>query len=150
MKLFDVNILIYAHRSDQQHHAFYRSRLEDALAGQETCGLTAAVATGFLRIVTHPNLPNGPTPLPQALAVIETLAAPGCCQWLHPGPRHWSLVAALCRETGTTGKGVSDASHAATAIEHGCTWVSRDSDFARFSVHGLRWERWEPGEKGIG
>jgi hypothetical protein len=29
--------------------------------------------TGFLRIVIQPNFPNRPTPLPQALAVIETL-----------------------------------------------------------------------------
>ena len=28
MKLFDVNILIYAHRQDQAHHEFYRERLE--------------------------------------------------------------------------------------------------------------------------
>jgi uncharacterized protein len=143
MKLFDVNILIYSHRSDQQYHAFYRNRLEEVLAGQETCGLTTAVATGFLRIVTQPNFPNGPTPLPQALAVIETLTALGGCQWVHPSSRHWSLVAELCRETGTTGKGVSDASHAAVAIEHGCTWVSRDSDFGRFTPYGLRWEQWE-------
>lgn len=144
MKLFDVNILIYAHRADQQHHAYYRQRLEEALAEPGLCGLTSAVAGGFVRIVTHRNFPNGPTPLPQALAVIETLVAPGCCQWIHPGQNHWHLVADLCRKTSTSGKAVSDAFHAATAIEHGCTWISRDGDFARFTQHGLRWERWEP------
>ncbi|HQW28052.1 MAG: PIN domain-containing protein [Verrucomicrobiales bacterium] len=144
MKLFDVNVLIYAHRSDQAHHNFFRTRLDAALAGPETCGLTTAVATGFVRIVTQPNFPNGPTPLPQALAVIETLTSPGGCQWIHPGSRHWNLTAELCRLTRTVGKSVSDASHAALAIEHGGTWVSRDSDFERFIVHGLRWEQWEP------
>lgn len=143
MKLFDTNILIYAHRADQEHHAYYRHRLEDALAGPDMCGLTTAVATGFVRIVTHRNFPNGPTPLPQALAVIETLMTSVSCQWVHPGTRNWHLVADLCRQTGTTGKGVSDAAHAASAIEHGCTWVSRDEDFERFTAHGLRWERWE-------
>lgn len=144
MKLFDVNILIYAHRSDQAHHAFFRQRLEAVIAGPEGCGLTAAVATGFVRIVTQPKFPNGPTPLPQALAVIESLTAPGCCQWLHPGARHWTLTAELCRGVQATGKQVSDASHAALAIEHGCTWVSRDTDFERFTRHGLRWEPWMP------
>lgn len=143
MKLFDTNILIYAHREDQIHHSFYRRRLDEAIAAPEVCGLTMAVATGFVRIVTQPNFPNGPTPLPLALAVIETLVSPGACQWVHPSSRHWSLVADLCRRTGTCGKGVSDASHAATAIEHGGTWVSRDSDFGKFTPHGLRWERWE-------
>jgi len=44
MKLFDVNILIYAHRVDQQHHASYRQRLEAALAESGLCGLISAVA----------------------------------------------------------------------------------------------------------
>ena len=144
MNLFDVNVLIYAHRSDQAHHDFFRGRLEAALAGSEPCGLTTAVATGFVRIVTQPNFQNGPTPLPQALAVIETLTSPGGCKWLHPGSRHWNLTAELCRLTRTSGKSVSDASHAALAIEHGCTWVSRDADFGRFVAHGLRWEQWVP------
>ncbi len=34
---------------------------------------------------------------------------------------------------------VSDASHVALAIEHGCEWITNDSDFARFP--GLRWRR---------
>ena len=144
MRLFDVNILIYAHRADQLHHAFFRERLEAALAGPEDCGLSAAVAAGFVRIVTHAGFPNGPTPLPQALAVIETLTAPGACQWVHPGLRYWTLAADLCRQTQSTGKAVSDAAHAALAIEHGCTWISRDSDFERFTRHGLRWEKLEP------
>jgi uncharacterized protein len=143
MKLFDVNILIYAHRSDQMHHQFYRERLEEALAGTEACGVSTAVASGFVRIVTHANFFNGPTPLPQALAVIEALTAPGRCQWVHPGSSHWALTADLCRKTQVTGKGVSDAAHAALAIEHGCTWISRDNDFERFTRHGLRWEKWE-------
>lgn len=142
MKLFDVNILIYAHRADQAHHAFYHARLASALAGPEPCALSVAVATGFVRIVTQPGFPNGPTPLPQALAVIETLAA--TCQWLHPGSRHWQLAADLCRRTSARAKAVSDASHAALAIEHGATWISRDRDFERFMPHGLRWESWEP------
>jgi predicted nucleic acid-binding protein len=32
---------------------------------------------------------------------------------------------------------VADACHAAVAIEHGCEWVTNDTDFARFQ--GLRW-----------
>lgn len=146
MKLFDVNVLIYAHRADQAHHAFYRERLESALASPEPCALSVAVATGFVRIVTQSKFPNGPTPLPQALAVVETLAS--TCQWLHPGSRHWQLAADLCRQTNACGKAVSDAAHAALAIEHGATWISRDRDFERFTRHGLRWEKWEPSPKG--
>ena len=147
MILFDVNILIYAHRADQTHHGFYRERLEQTLAASEPCAISAAVATGFVRIVTQPKFPNGPTPLSEALAVIDSLAAPGICQWLQPGIRHWHLVAELCRTSQAAGKIVSDASHAALAIEHACTWITRDTDFERFKPNGLRLEIWAaPGE----
>ncbi|MBI4860481.1 MAG: PIN domain-containing protein [Candidatus Riflebacteria bacterium] len=36
------------------------------------------------------------------------------------------------------GKLSADAQHAAVAIEHGCTFVTTDSDFDRFP--GPRWE----------
>ncbi len=144
MILFDVNILIYAHRADQARHDFFRERFEQTLAAAEPCAISAAVATGFVRILTQPNFPNGPTPLSEALAVIDSLVAPGICQWLQPGIRHWHLVAELCRTGQAVGKLVSDASHAALAIEHACTWVTRDTDFQRFTQNGLRLEIWDP------
>jgi toxin-antitoxin system PIN domain toxin len=142
VKLLDVNILVYAHRADQTQHEFYRSKLEQLLTSDEICGLTLAAAIGFVRVVTQPKFPNGPTPLPQALAVIETLMTEGGCHWVQMGPKHWNIFADLCRQTGCVGKSVSDASHAASAIENGCTWISRDADFSRFTPHGLRWEKW--------
>jgi predicted nucleic acid-binding protein len=41
-------------------------------------------------------------------------------------------------------KSVADAQHAARAIEHGCKWVTRDDDFAKFSPFGLDWEHLVP------
>ncbi|MBV8361151.1 MAG: PIN domain-containing protein [Deltaproteobacteria bacterium] len=38
-----------------------------------------------------------------------------------------------------SGKLVADAQHAALAIAEGCTWITRDRDFARFALHGLSW-----------
>ena len=144
MNLFDVNILIYAHREDQTHHPFFRNRLESFIAGGAPFGLTPLVAGGFIRIVTHPSFPNGPTPLPQALAVIDSLASHTNAHWIHPGRRHWELLGHLCRATQATGKRVADAQHAAIAIEHAANWISRDSDFERFTGHGLVWTPWIP------
>ena len=103
-------------------------------------GLSTLVAGGFIRIVTHPNFPNGPTPLMQALAVIESIAGLQNCYWINPGPKHWQLLSELCRERRCTGKQVADAQHAAIAIENACTWVTRDEDFVEFTRHGLRLE----------
>jgi len=144
VKLFDANILVYAHRADQAYHNFYREALESMVSGREAFALSPLVAVGFVRVVTHPQFPNGPTPLAQALAVIDSLAAqPGCC-WVLPGLRHWALTAELCRLCACRGKQVADAQHAALAIEHACTWVTRDTDFAIFSQHGLRLEVMAP------
>lgn len=144
MILFDVNVLIYAHREDQAHHAFFRGRLENLVSQGVPCGLTPLVAAGFVRIVTHARFPNGPTPLVQALAVVESLMQRGNAQWISPGRRHWELVGALCRATRATGKLVADAQHAAIAIEHACTWASRDGGFRLFESLGLRFEHWSP------
>ena len=144
MNLFDVNILIYAHREDQVHHEYFRARLESAVSGASAFGLTPLAAGGFVRIVTSANFPNGPTPLPQALAVVDSLMEHPNSHWVLPGSRHWELVSSLCRSGRCRGKGVADAQHAAIAIEHACTWISRDRDFRKFVRHGLRFEEWSP------
>ena len=144
MRMPDVNVLIYAHRADDPAHEFYRKWVEQLAAGPEPFGLSLEVATAFVRIVTHPRYPNGPTPLPQALVVIDALRiAPGC-RMLAAGDRHWDLFRRLCEDTRATGKHVGDARHAAIALEHGCSWVTRDSGFRDFVPAGLRLELLEP------
>ena len=49
-----------------------------------------------------------------------------------PGPYHLEIFYRICRQSGATGKLVADAQHAAVAVEHGCTFVTTDSDFSRF------------------
>ena len=144
MRMPDVNVLVYAHRSDDSAHSFYRAWLERLAGGPEPFALSLEVAAAFVRIVTHPRFPNGPTPLPQALAVIDALVATPTCRVVAASERHWPLFRALCETTGATGKRVGDARHAAIAIEHGCTWVTRDRDFDCFVSAGLRLELIEP------
>ncbi len=139
-----MNVLVYAHREEMAGHGFYRKWVERLAAGPEPFALSLLAAVGFVRVVTHPGFPGGPTPLEQALAVIEGLLASPTCVAIAPGPRHWQIVAQLCRATRATGKAIADAQHAAIAIEHGATWFTRDNDFALFAPHGLRWEALSP------
>lgn len=136
----DVNILLYAHRTDEKMHGPYRAWLEDLVNGPEAFGLSVLVAVAFVRIATNRRVYDPPTSPAMALAAIDALLQHESCRLLTPGPRHWNLVSSLCRTTGAKAKGVADVQHAAVAIEHGCTWVSRDGDFARFAPHGLRWK----------
>jgi toxin-antitoxin system PIN domain toxin len=144
MRMPDVNVLIYAHRADDPAHGFYRSWIEQLATGPEPFALSLEVAVAFVRVVTHPRYPGGPTPLPQALSVIESLRQMSGCRLLSAGERHWELFRRFCETTGAVGKRVADARHAALALEHGCTWVTRDTDFTAFAKAGLRLEILEP------
>jgi len=89
-----------------------------------------------VRIVTHPRIARTPTPLADALAVVDALlAAPGA-SLLRPRADHWPLLKALCRETDARGNVIADAHLAALAISWGAELVSADRGFARFP--GLR------------
>jgi toxin-antitoxin system PIN domain toxin len=140
MLMPDVNILVYAHREDERTHAVYRRWLETMVDGIQPFALSVLVAVGFVRVVTNSRIYPKPTPLPLALATVESLSSHPRCRLIAPGAGHLTEVAALCRSTGATGKLVADAQHAAVATAAGCTWVTRDRDFSRFEPHGLRWE----------
>ncbi len=144
MRMPDVNILVYAHRREDPDHEFYRAWVERLANGPEPLALSVLVAVAFIRIVTHPAFQPQPTPLPQALAVIDSLAAIGTCVMPGPGDKHWNLVKSLCDAVSARGKMVADAQHAAVALEHGCTWVTRDTDFESFRPQGLRVEILQP------
>lgn len=140
MLMPDVNVLVYAHRKDEVRHEAYARWLTHLIDRVEPFSLSVLVAIGFVRIVTNPRIYDDPTPLPVALAVIEHIAAHPRCRLATPAATHLEDVTRLCRASSATGKCVADAQHAALAMSEGCTWVTRDGDFARFEPHGLRWQ----------
>lgn len=144
MQMPDVNILVYAHRREDPSHEFYRAWVERLANESEPFALSALVAVAFVRIVSHPRFSPSPTPLHQALAVIDSLAALKNCLLICPGENHWKLVKEFCGAANALGKQVADAQHAAVAREHGCTWVTRDTDFEAFRPVGLRVEILQP------
>jgi len=133
----DVNVLVGAFRADAPDHGRLRAWLEGAVVGVEDLGLTDAVLTGTVRVLTHPRVFAKPTPLARALEQVATLRAADGVVRAAPTPRHWEVFEQLCRAADARGNLVADAAHAAVAIEHGALWVTLDRDFARFP--GLRW-----------
>jgi len=138
MRLCDVNVLIYAHRPDSSdEHRDYASYLCEMADGDSAYGLSEAVLSGFVRIVTNPKVFRKPTPVDVALDFCAKLRnRPNACV-LKPGERNWAIFHDLCLGLPAQGKLVADAWHAALAVEYDCEWVSTDSDFARFRK--LRW-----------
>jgi hypothetical protein len=140
MLMPDVNVLVYAHREDEAAHAVARDWVDGMVNGNQPFALSVLVLVGFVRIVTNPRIYQEPTPTSVALAAMDSMLVRPNCRLCLPGARHWPLVSQLCRSVPAAGKIVADAQHAAVAIEHGCEWVSRDRDFARFERDGLRWK----------
>ena len=138
MLLPDVNVLVYAHRTDSiPSHAEYAEWLSGMATGPEPFALSVLALSGFVRIVTSDRIFSPPSSVDDAFGFIDQLAQRPTARVVGPGPDHMTIFERLCRDTGATGKLVADAQHAAIAIEHGCTMVSTDSDFDRFP--GLRW-----------
>lgn len=100
-------------------------------------GLTDLALSGFLRVVTHPQVFQEPTPLDKALAFVTELRTQDNCMSLSPGERHWDIFERLCRSANARGNLIPDAFLAALAIEHGAEWITTDRDYARFP--GLKW-----------
>ncbi len=137
MMLPDVNVLLYAFRSDAAHHSRYRTWLKEMVAGPAAYGMSPQVLSGVIRVGTHPKVFAKPSRLSDTLAFANTLLEQPNCQIVSPGPRHWSIFTGLCRQAPATGSLTADAWLAALAIESGCEWITTGRDFARFP--GLRW-----------
>lgn len=139
MLLPDVNVLIYAYVEDSTpEHAEYADWITRLATGPEPFALSVLVISGFIRIVTNPRIFDPPSSLDQSLEFVSALAERPTARIVGPGPDHLGIFEKLCRDSRAAGKLVSDAQHAAIAVEHGCTMLTTDSDFSRFP--GLRWQ----------
>lgn len=136
MILFDVNVLVYAHREDSRDHLDFRDYFEQVLNADAAYGYSELVLSGFIRVVTHPKVFEQPTVLDVALDVVNLVRGLPQAIAVSPGPRHWAIFENLVRTTRAQGNLVPDAYHAALAIESGCDWVTTDRGFRRFP--GLR------------
>jgi uncharacterized protein len=95
------------------------------------------VRSGFLHVVTHPNVFERPTPLEVAQEVVKQIRGQPHAVPSRPGPRHWSMVETLLRASDATGTRVPEASHAALAIKSGGDWITTDKGFLCITCYRL-------------
>jgi uncharacterized protein len=131
----DVNVLIYAFGKATPNHRRYSDWLEELVNAEEPFALSEIVLQGFIRVATNPRIGASAG---EAFAFAEKLRSHPHSRIMRPGPGHWAIFKQLCVIPGIRGRIVADAAHAALAIEHGCEWITSDTDFARFSPP-LRW-----------
>jgi toxin-antitoxin system PIN domain toxin len=132
MVLPDVNVLVYAFRSDSPFYPVSRAWLDGVVQRDAPFGLSPLALSAVVRIVTNPRTFAIPTSAADAFAYCDNLLAQPFATRIEPGERHWAIFRKLCLDTATRGGRVSDVWYAALAIEHGCTFVTFDRDFARF------------------
>jgi hypothetical protein len=133
----DINVLVYAFRTEHPRHAEYEGWLTRTLEAPEAYGISELVLSGLLRVVTNPRAFQHPNKIEDALDFADALRGQPNCVLVAPGPRHWSIFQDLCRKAEARGNLIPDAYLAALAIESGCEWITADRDYARFP--GLKW-----------
>ena len=136
MLLPDVNVLINTHRRNGPEFHAYQQWFADLLASDSAFGISELVLSGFVRIVTNPQVFSRPTPLRLALAFAAELRTHPRSVIIRPGDLHWDIFSDLCRKTDAAANRIPDAYFAAMAIESGCIWVTADKHFNQFP--GLR------------
>lgn len=137
MILPDVNVLIYAFRSDAEDHSRYKEWLESIVNGPAAYGISPQVLCSVLRICTHSRIFVRPSTVDDAFGFCQALLEHPNATVVVPADRHWQIFESACQESKCSGNLLQDAWFAALAIESGCEWVTTDRDYARF--RGLKW-----------
>lgn len=136
MKLFDVNVLVYALDGGSEHHLRCRAFLESALLSDEIIAFPWPVLTGLIRTMTHRAVPqrvDGVT----LLSVLDSWLRRPNVVTLEPGPQHWAIFREMLETGNAYGNLTYDAHLAALAVANGAELCSVDADFARFPR--LKW-----------
>ena len=132
MTLFDVNMLVYAHRADADHHRQYDEWLTERLNSPGSFAVSSIILSGFVRVVSHPRVFTIPSPLDLVLNFCNAIRERDNAVAIHPGPRHWQIFTDLCIKAKAKGNPVPDCYLAALAMENDCTFVTADQDYCRF------------------
>ena len=92
--------------------------------------------SAVLRIATHPAIFKPPSPRDATEAFIDTCLAAPAAKAVRAEAAHWALFRNLCTKADCRGNLIQGAYLAAMALEHDCTYVTTDGDYAR--LLGLR------------
>ena len=131
----DVNVLVAASRSDHPHHAVALAWLEGALSSSaqgRPLAILPMVASGFLRLVTHPKVFLVPTPFEAAQIFLRAVLDAPQVQIPALG-KEWPLFESLCARLALSGNDIPDAWIAAAAQYHHLHLVTFDKDFRKLA-----------------
>lgn len=134
MLLYDVNVVLAAHRQDHPQHLLARAELTATIESGVAFTVPLPVLVALLRLATDRRVFPVPSPVTDVLAFASALQAQAGFVAYAPGSGHLALLRRVCEESSATGALVADASLAAQALELGAEVVTFDRDFGRFAT----------------
>jgi uncharacterized protein len=132
MILWDVNLWVYAFRSDSPLHGTTREELDRGSRSPESFLFCPHVAASFLRLVTNPHIFAQPSDAMEAWDFIDTLESRQRAVRVDIDAMTLGIFKHACLVSRAVGNRVPDALLAALAIRHDATLVTADRDFAKF------------------
>lgn len=138
MKLWDVNILVYAFRPDSPLHEAARSAVQTSLDQHEPHIFASLVAVSFLRLVTNPRIFRNPSGLEEAWRFLDLLESHPEAFRAESDAMTFGIFKHLSLVSDARGNDIPDAWLAATAMRHDAALVTADRGFSRWA--GLKVE----------
>jgi uncharacterized protein len=132
MRLWDVNLWVYAFRTDSPLHGRVRSILIEALEAREPFLFSPSAASSFLRLVTNPRIFKEPSEWREAWTFIDWLEAHPAATFAPFDAVAFGIFKHLCLVAGARGNEVPDAFFAALAMRHDATLLTADAGMKRW------------------
>jgi predicted nucleic acid-binding protein len=130
MIALDTNLLIYAHREGSSEHERARGAVVSALNDPRGWGICAPTIAEFWSIVTHPNIPGGPSSPKVVTHFFHYLVAEGHGHIWTPGPGFGQRLLRWASSLKVRGKRIFDLQISLIAFEHGAREIwTHDKNF---------------------
>lgn len=126
MRLWDVNLWVYAFRPDSPFYGRVRPRLLESLEAREPFLFCPMVASSFLRLVTNPRIFLEPSDFREAWDFIDYLEAHPAAVFAQADAMAFGIFKHLCLVAGARGNSAPDAFLAALALRHDARLVTLD------------------------
>ena len=132
MKLWDVNLWVYAFRSDSPLHAKALASMQDSLDRNQSFVFSPGIASSFLRLVTNSRIFKEPSPISEAWLFVDALESHPAALHADMDPMAFGIFKHLCLVADAAGNDIPDAYLAAIAIRQDASFVTADKAFKRF------------------
>lgn len=133
MILWDVNVWVYAFRSESPLHATARGALTTSLDSGEGFLFCPMIAASFVRLVTNPRIFIEPSEPAEAWRFLDYVETSGNARIAGIDRQAYALFRHLCLTSRATGNDVPDALLAAAAMRYEAELVTADKGLSRFS-----------------